>query len=154
MTQNISIIFREAKKEDIPLIQEVRNSVKENSLSDPLLVTDEAVHDYLFHRGKGWVCEVDGQIIGFSIASVKDRNVWALFIHPEHEKRGIGRKLHDLMINWYFDQTSENIWLSTSPGTRAEIFYRKAGWTETGSYGKGEIKFEMRPDQWRKTVLI
>src|SRR5687768_7042205 len=150
MINNLSVIFREAKEQDIQAIQEVRNSVKENVLSDPSLVPDAAVYDYLLHRGKGWVCEINGRIIGFSIASVVDRNVWALFIHPEHEGQGIGRKLHDLMIDWYFDQTSETIWLSTSPGTRAEIFYRNAGWTETGSYGKGEIKFEMRPDQWKK----
>jgi hypothetical protein len=42
----------------------------------------------------------------------------------------------------------ENVWLSTSPGTRAEQFYRKAGWKETGIYGKGEIKFEMTKEEF------
>ena len=52
------------------------------------------------------------------------------------------------MLDWYFEQTKENVWLSTSPMTRAERFYRKAGWKEIGTHGKGEIKFEMTYDDW------
>ena len=36
------------------------------------------------------------------------------------------------------------------PNTRAEIFYRKSGWTEVGIHGKGEIKFEMTYEDWKK----
>lgn len=142
------MIIRTAQPEDIPQIQRVRNSVKENTLSDPGLVTDKDCADYLFVRGKGWVCEKDGRVIGFSIADLQDHNIWALFLLPEYEGIGIGRQLHDTMLDWYFTQTNATVWLSTAPGTRAERFYRKAGWTETGIHGKGEIRFEMRADQW------
>lgn len=141
--------IRQATIEDIPQIQVVRNAVKENMLSNPLLVPDSDVQDYIIRRGRGWVSEEDGVITGFSIVSVIDKNVWALFLHPDHEKKGSGRKLHDVMMDWYFSQTNETIWLSTAPGTRAESFYRKAGWKETGIYGKGEIKFEMTFVQWQ-----
>jgi len=53
------------------------------------------------------------------------------------------------MMNWYFNQTTETVWLSTSPGTRAETFYRQQGWNETGVYGKVEIKFEMTKARFR-----
>ena len=53
------------------------------------------------------------------------------------------------MLDWYFNQNKETVWLGTSPGTRAEAFYRKAGWKETGTYGKGETKFEMTVGEWR-----
>lgn len=144
------MIFREAKTEDIPQIQIVRNSVKENTLSDPNLVTDEDCEEFLFKRGKGWVCEIDNQIVGFSIADLEDNNIWALFLHPDFEKMGIGKKLHDLMLDWYFSQTQTTVWLGTSPNTRAESFYRKAGWKEIGTHGKGEIKFEMIFEDWIK----
>ncbi len=146
-------MIREAKAEDIPGIQLVRNLVKENPLSDPALVPDKDVADYMFNRGKGWVYEVDKTIVGFAIVSVSDRNVWALFIEPGHDKQGIGRILHDEMMDWYFDQTNETIWLGTAPGTRAESFYRKAGWKETGMHGKGEIKFEMTREDWKRLKL-
>lgn len=142
------MIFRQATNKDIPQIQRVRNAVKENMLSDPLLVPDRDVEDYINRRGRGWVCEVENMIVGFSIVSVLDNNVWALFIQPGFEGKGIGQRLHDDMMNWYFEQTDKTIWLSTSPGTRAESFYRRAGWTENGVYGKGEIKFEMSKTEW------
>ena len=58
--------FREAHINDIAQIQFVRNAVKENTLSDPNLVPTTAVEDFLFNRGKGWVCEINNQIVGFS----------------------------------------------------------------------------------------
>jgi len=141
--------IREAEIKDISQIQVVRNLVKENRLSDPALVPDSDVEDYITRRGRGWVCQINGQIVGFGIADLVDNNIWALFIHPDFEKLGIGKKLHDKMMNWYFSQTDKTVWLGTSPKTRAELFYRKAGWKEVGVHGKGEIKFEMTKDEWR-----
>lgn len=141
--------FREATIADIPQIQFVRNMVKENQLSDPNLVPDKDVGDYITNRGKGWVCEIEHKIIGFAIVSITDNNVWALLIQPGFDKQGIGRRLHDNMLDWYFVQTDKTIWLSTSPGTRAEAFYRSAGWQETGVTKSGELKFEMTKQQWK-----
>ena len=141
--------FREANNGDIAQIQVVRNAVKENMLSDPALVPDKDCEEYINNRGKGWVCEIDGKVVGFSIVDIIDKNVWALFVHPDHDKKGIGRELHDRMIDWYFSQTSAPIWLGTAPMTRAEAFYRKAGWEEVGLHGKGEIKFEMTASKWK-----
>lgn len=146
----MTTILRQAITTDIPQIQIVRNTVTENTLSNPALVPDSDVEDYINRRGRGWVCEINEVIVGFAIVSVIDHNVWALFIQPGHDKKGIGRTLHDEMMNWYFSQTNKTIWLGTAPGTRAERFYRKAGWKETGSHGKGEIKFEMTFDNWTR----
>jgi GNAT superfamily N-acetyltransferase len=148
------MIFREALITDIPQIQVVRNSVRENRLSDPALVPDKDVEDYITRRGKGWVCEADGQVVGFAIADLQDENIWALFIQPGFEGKGIGKRLHDDMLEWYFEQNKESVWLGTSPQTRAEKFYRKAGWRETGIHGKDEIKFEMTVAEWRSLANI
>lgn len=75
----MNIIIREARKVDIPQIQVVRNSVKENTLSDPALVTDADCEEFLFKRGKGWVCEIESRMVGFSIADLKEHNIWAFF---------------------------------------------------------------------------
>lgn len=144
----INLTIREAKIEDIKQIQIVRNSVTENTLSDPNLVTDKDCEEYLTQRGKGWVCEINKQIVGFAIADVKDNNIWALFINPNFEGKGIGQNLHHTMLNWYFTQSKNKVWLSTAMNTRAEKFYRLAGWTEVGAYGNKEIKFEMTYENW------
>jgi len=143
-------MIREAREADIKQIQIVRNLVKENTLSDPNLVTDDDCREFMFERGKGWVCEINNDVVGFAIADLKDHNIWALFLNPEFEKQGIGKQLHDTMMDWYFDQTKATVWLGTSPGTRAEAFYKKAGWKVIGTHGNGEVKFEMTYDDWTK----
>lgn len=145
--------IREATSADIPQIQTVRNSVKENMLSNPALVTDADCEQYINGRGKGWVCETGGRVVGFSIVDLQENNVWALFVHPDFEGRGIGRQLHDLMIDWYFSQTDRDIWLGTAPGTRAEKFYRKAGWIKNGMHGT-ETKFGMSREKWQGAKSI
>lgn len=142
------MIIRTATAGDIAQMQTVRNAVTENALSNPGLVTDENYRHFLGDSGKGWVCVVGDAMAGFAIVDLEDHNIWALFLKPEFERRGIGRQLHDTMLNWYFEQTTKELWLGTAPGTRAEKFYRKAGWTETGMHGKGEIKFVIRYEHW------
>jgi GNAT superfamily N-acetyltransferase len=140
--------IRPATLTDIPQIQIVRNAVTENMLSDPNLVTDSDCANFITNRGKGWVCVINESVVGFSIVDLQENNIWALFVHPEFEKKGIGSQLHDVMLNWYFEQTPKTVWLGTSPNTRAEIFYSKKGWQAIGRHGKNEIKFEMSKDMY------
>ena len=143
------MIFREATINDIRQIQLVRNSVKENVLSNPGLVTDEDCKEFMTVRGKGWVCEINNRIVGFAIADLKENNIWALFLDPNFEGKGIGKRLHKTMLDWSFAQTKSKVWLGTAFKTRAEKFYRKAGWTEVGLHGTKEIKFEMTYEMWK-----
>ncbi|MFT3795755.1 GNAT family N-acetyltransferase [Flavobacterium sp.] len=142
--------FREAQLEDIAQIQVVRHLVKENTLSDPALVPDKDVAYYITEKGKGWVCATDGKIVGFSIVDLQEHSIWALFVDPEYDRRGIGKELHRLMMDWYFAQTKEKVCLGTAPKTRAEEFYKRQGWTPVGFYANGEAKFEMNFEDWRK----
>lgn len=143
------MVIREATVADIPQIQVVRNSVAENTLSDPSRVTDADCLECLTATGKGWVCEINSRVVGFSVADISGHNIWALFVHPCFERQGIGRCLHSTMLEWYFSQTETTVWLGTAPKTRAEIFYRKAGWIEIGTHSSGEIKFEMTFAGWK-----
>lgn len=135
--------IREATRADIGEIQVVRNAVRENRLSDPSVVTDQDCEHYLERRGKGWVSEDGGKIMGFGIADLEGSSIWALFILPEYEGMGLGSRLQQIMLEWYFGRTDKTIWLSTSPGTRAEEFYRRTGWEEKGRTQGGEVRFEM-----------
>jgi len=143
------MIFREAVLHDIPQIQVVRNAVKENMLSNPALVTDEDCLEFITQRGKGWVCVIDDTVVGFAIADLKDENIWALFIDPDFEGRGIGSTLQTMMLDWYFSQGKTQVWLGTAPGTRAEQFYHKSGWVLNGTNGPKEVRFEMTANIWQ-----
>jgi ribosomal protein S18 acetylase RimI-like enzyme len=63
-------------------------------LTDPTLVTDEDYARFEEHAGI-WVWEEDGQILGFSAGDTRDGTIWALFVDPTCERRGIGRALFD-----------------------------------------------------------
>lgn len=134
--------YRIATIKDYPGLHHVRMSVRENILSDPSRIAEADYRSMIEERGRGWVCEVDGKIIGFSIIDLLSQNIWALFLLPEFENQGIGKKLHDLMMEWAASQNIKSVWLSTSPNTRAEGFYKKMGWREVGVLESGEIKFE------------
>ncbi|MFM9986813.1 MAG: GNAT family N-acetyltransferase [Flavobacteriales bacterium] len=140
--------FREAIVRDIPAIQSIRNSVAENLINDPLLISDERCADFLENKGKGWICEVDGYPVGFAIADLQGKSVWALFVRPEFENRGIGKKLHTLMLNWYFSQSNEHLWLSTEESSRAELFYCLNGWTSVGMPNEQMVEFKMTRENW------
>ncbi|TCD03357.1 GNAT family N-acetyltransferase [Pedobacter psychroterrae] len=142
------MIFRVAELSDIKQMQLVRHLVKENTLSNPDLVPDKDVAYYISEKGKGWVCEVNGQFVGFSIIDLMGKNVWALFVDPEFAEKGIGKELHRLMMDWYFQQTKDKVVLGTAPNTRAELFYSLQGWTQVGSYSYGETKFELNYQGW------
>ena len=143
------MIFREAETSDIPQLHSIRISVKENILPDPSIITESDYEQFLNIRGKGWLCEVDNTIAGFAIVDFKKNNIWALFVHPDFEGNGIGKKLQEIMLGYYFQNNIEKLWLGTAPGARAENFYRRSGWKETGIRPNGEVLFEMSFDDWK-----
>jgi GNAT superfamily N-acetyltransferase len=143
------MIFRRATVADIKEMFRVRMAVLENRLSDPALVTDDICRAMLLDKGAGWVCEADGEVAGFAIVDLSQSNIWALFVHPDSERKGIGKRLHDLMVSWSFENGQVKLRLSTDPGTRAEAFYRQAGWRQTGVEANGELRFELDRESFK-----
>ena len=146
--------FREATIQDIPQMHTIRIAVKENILPDPSMIKEEDYANFLTVRGKGWVCEIENEIVGFAIIDLKEKNIWALFVHPAHERKGVGKRLQQIMLDWYFENNDETVWLGTSPGTRAESFYRRSGWRDVGRRANEEIKFEMAKKEWKNILLL
>ena len=133
--------LRVATLDDIDAMRAIRLAVAENRLSDPRRATPGKYREMLEVRGKGWVWEADGRIVGFGVADAASRSLWALFVGPGFERRGIGRALHDAMVEWLFTVGSAPIWLSTEPDTRAARFYAAAGWTPQPPLANGELCF-------------
>jgi GNAT superfamily N-acetyltransferase len=129
--------IRRAQLDERLRITEIRLAVRENRLTDPSRVTDA---DYLwFSENPGiWVWEEDGRILGFSAADTRDGTIWALFIDPGHEGRGIGRALLAKACDVLRDAGHRDATLGTQPGSRADRFYRQAGWTALHIDQRGE----------------
>jgi len=137
------VVFREANVEDIPTLSEIRLSVTENVLSDPRKVTPEMYVAYLCVSGKGWLCEVDGEVVGFSVASLRDASIWALFVKPEYEGRGIGTRLLKLATGWLFNMGASSISLSTDANSRADRVYESQGWKRGEIKPDGEVDYRL-----------
>jgi GNAT superfamily N-acetyltransferase len=105
-------VLRQATIADIAAMHRVRLSVHENRLVFSVISEGD---------------------LGFAIANATDGNVWALFVHPDHQRRGYGRQLHDVMVSWLWEQDVPKLWLMTDPDTRAERFYESAGWVPGGT---------------------
>lgn len=133
--------IRPAGPSDIAGMHRVRLSVQENRLVRTVLTE----LDYLQHLtviGQGWVAEIDGTIRGFAIANRENGSIWALFVEPGYEGRGVGRALQATMLEWMQAAGCTRAWLETEAGTRAEQFYRRSGWRYAGPGASGDMRFE------------
>jgi len=132
---------RQATARDIEAMHRVRTSVRENTLVDYSVLTPEAYRSHLERLGRGWVYEHQGRVVGLAIANRVEASIWALFVEPEFEKRGIGRALHDTMLTWLTEEGVSQVTLGTDPETRAAGFYEAAGWIFEGVDDEGEAVF-------------
>ena len=132
--------IRQATIADVAALERVRGMVRENRLSTP--IPRERLVAALADRGRGWVADDGGEIVGFTFADDLDASIWALFLLPEWEGKGLGRVLLDHAVTWLHGRGHQMIWLSTEPGTRAEGFYAHLGWRRVGVTPPGETRFE------------
>ena len=132
--------LRQACSADIPAMSAIRLSVTENVLSDPGRVTLQMYEDFLERDGRGWVAQADGVVLAFGYADRHQGSIWALFVDPRHEGRGLGKALLDLAVAWLFELGHHRITLGTTPGTRADRFYAAQGWIRTAGSG-GEVGY-------------
>ena len=98
------MIMREMEQRDIRDCIEVRTLVRENPYPMEALrqagITEESVAAMLTTTHKGWVCEIDQRIVGFSMGNRSNGEFWVVAVLPEFEGRGIGRKLMELAVQW------------------------------------------------------
>jgi GNAT superfamily N-acetyltransferase len=141
------LTFREATGADMPGITQVRLSVTEDSSTLERLasfgITNESVAASLLKDRKGWVAIRDGEIVGFSMGDRADGSIFALFVLPGREGRGIGGKLFDLAVGWLSENGAQRIWLTTDPQSKAARFYQRRGWVATGKAERGDTRYEL-----------
>lgn len=129
-------LIRLARPGDIPRLMEIRAAVRENRLSDPLSICAADYAPYVA-GGRCWVWEAQGEVAGFAALDADCANVWALFVEPGFERRGGGRALLERLVGEARRHGLAELRLATEPGSRAEHFYRAAGWQAAGEDGKG-----------------
>lgn len=131
--------FRALRESDIEEIFDVRGATPENAISRERLaamgITPASVAQHLAAGAtRGWVCSCGSRIVGFCIAESATGEVLVLAVLPDFERRGIGKTLLSLAVNWLRSFRPTRVWLgaSSDPTTRAHGFYRSLGWRPVG----------------------
>lgn len=144
--------IRQATEADIDELFDVRTSVRENFQSREELagigVTPESIGRMLRSTSRAWIAEEGGRAVAFSMADAAEATIFALFVRPEHEGRGLGRRLMAETEAWLFSTGAEEIWLLTGsdPHLRANGFYRHLGWVNVGLQEDRQIRYVKRAD--------
>lgn len=119
----------------------IRLSVRENRLGESTRIDENSYLPFLAN-GAGWVAEIEENLVGFALVNAAAGSVWALFVDPACEGLGAGTALHERILEWSRSQGLRSLYLTTTAGTRAELFYRHHGWQEAGCTDDGELRFE------------
>ncbi len=111
--------FREITIPDISAIFEIRVATDENNFTDEELeqrgISVETVEEKLKTICKGWLCQIESEIVGFIIANKKTAEIWMLAVLPAHKNKQIETRLLNLAEHWLlssgknsFQQTRKN----------------------------------------------
>jgi ribosomal protein S18 acetylase RimI-like enzyme len=131
-------LFREIRHGDVEALFAVRIATRENAYTmaelENLGITPSSVLEMLREGTRGWLCEEDGEVVGFSMGNGPTGEMWVIAVLPDCEGKGIGARLLGLAEEWLFSQGNREIWLTTDVDTslRAYGFYRAAGWRDDG----------------------
>jgi ribosomal protein S18 acetylase RimI-like enzyme len=137
------MIFREIGSKDIQDLFEIRLSTEENQVTFEYLagigITPKSIADGLAGPLKGWLCEVSEEVVGFSLGNKETGEMMVVAVLPEYENMGIGKKLMELIQDWFWSCGHDEIWLlaTADPELRASGFYKKLGWEKAGTSDDG-----------------
>lgn len=141
----MNIRTRLALPSDIEGIFEVRTSVKENHLSreemERMGITESVVTDMIEKSRCAWIAEDDGKVTGFSMILPDEGCLFAAFVLPKYEGRGLGRILVGLAEQELFKH-HEVAWLETDKNSRAAKFYMHLGWVKKANVSESDIRLE------------
>lgn len=144
----MSLEIRPAAIADIPTLFAIRTAVRENHMSMSELaaagVTPDAVAELLTSGdAAAWIGLCEGKPSGFSMVRLGEGDVFALFVLPDAEGRGLGSLLLAEAEKWLAFCGVETAWLLTGgePGLRAASFYASRGWRLAGRERDGQLRF-------------
>jgi GNAT superfamily N-acetyltransferase len=95
-------------------------------------------------QARAWCAMEEHAIVGSSMARRLERDVFALFVLPGFEGRGIGASLLKRAVAWLRQECDQLIRLSIERHTRAHSLYLAWGWREVGEQADGDPILEIR----------
>ncbi|WP_153773922.1 GNAT family N-acetyltransferase [Pseudomonas sp. MNR3A] len=148
----MTLTLRQALPEDVELLFDIRTSVKQNHLSreqmHDLGITATSLTEAIGEAPCTWIAEYEQEAVGFAMVDLGEGELFALFVRPQHEGKGVGRLLLERAEHALF-QRHELIHLITDgdQAIRANGFYQRSGWILAGAVDDRDVRYEKRrPD--------
>lgn len=135
--------LRKACRSDLERCFEIRESAHENRLP-------ESYQRFLEISGASvdaescWVWEEAGRVEGFAAYDPQSATIDVLYVHNDAQGRGIGEALLQQCCADLKALGFGRAFLSTTPGTRAQDFYRRRGWEAFAIDRAGDLRFRRR----------
>ena len=97
MAMENEMVFRGIESDDIQSLFDVRLSTNENRVTLEYLagigITPKSTADGLAGPLKGWLCEVSGKVVGFSLGNGETGEMMVVAVLLGYEKRVLGKSL-------------------------------------------------------------
>ena len=110
----VTILWRVSREKSLPEFQRAKGH---------FFYEDQGYfRDHILTQNQVFVVEADGKPVAFM--AMRDDFIDHLYVHPDHQQRGIGKALLDLARQ----RSPEHVWLYTLQiNTSARAFYEKNG---------------------------
>lgn len=144
-TKSCTPQIRPASVSDVDAMFKVRTAVGENAMTVEELseigVTPDSISQAVLSAPCSWVAVVNDEVVGFAMVDLDSACLFALFVLPGHEGRGIGTALTHASEQALFQQHA-SAWLETAKESRAARLYRHLGWGNEVDIGGGDIRLQ------------
>lgn len=141
--------IRLATQDDIDTLFAIRTSVVQNHLTRKQMaelgITPQVLADSIREAPCAWIAEVDGQPAAFSMVDLTEGEVFAMFVLPAYENRGLARQLMAVAEAALFEH-HDTLYLITDgrDEIRANGFYQHLGWSVAGRVDGDDVRYEKR----------
>jgi ribosomal protein S18 acetylase RimI-like enzyme len=130
--------YSRARAEDSAAYIELRGQTRQNAFSSENLaalgITPESWGRGITDKSlTGHVCEAGSRMVGYCFGSMDTGEILVLAVLPEHEGKGIARRLLQNVMDDLFRSGFSRLFLacSSDPESRSHGFYRHLGWKST-----------------------
>lgn len=143
----MQIVIRTATLDDIDTLFAIRTSVVQNHLSreqmTDLGITPLGLAQSIREATCVWIAEVEGKPAAFSMVDLEAGEVFAMFVLPAYEGRGLGRRLMAVAEAALFEH-HDTLYLITDgrDSIRANGFYQRLGWSVVDRVDGDDVRYE------------
>lgn len=140
-------LIRLATLADIDTVFAIRTAVRQNHLSHEQLadlgITPQVLADSIREAPCIWGAQVNGLLAAFSMVDLAEGEVFAMFVLPAYEGRGLGRRLMAVAEAALFER-HDRVFLVTDgrDEIRANGFYQRLGWSKVGQVDGDDVRYE------------